>query len=363
MTPLHAPRTTVRTTFRRALLAPRIAALVALLAVAATAAAQTAPADAMAAADARPAVVDAERALADARADLRRTDADPLALRLDRLQATQAVALAEAELRVARFGAYQEIGAAYMDALEATAQRALAAQAADLAERSAEIAAIRAERGAATDLDVRDAENDLAGARSDLAAARDGETLARTNLASLLGVAADDLGTLAELPDAWVATPTPDPDALVARLEETPTVLRAAQGLEVARTARDLLDPAYAAAQDLEDADSRIAGAETGLAEARRALAIAVRSLVDRVASARERLDVARDALANARDRDAVDRSRLDAGLISDVAYERTRLATTQADLAALQAEHAVVRAALTLQADTGLALEGLDAF
>lgn len=327
------------------------------------AAAQTSPSDAMAAADARQAVVGAERTLRDARADLRRTDADPLALRLDVLQANQAVALAEAELRVARFGAYQEIGAAYMDALEATAQRALADTAADLAARSAEIAAIRAERGAATDLDVRDAENDLASARSDLAAARDGEALARTNLASLLGVPPTELGTLAPIPDTWVATPTPDADALVGRLETTPTVLRAAQGLEVARTARDLLDPAYAAAQDLEDADSRIGEAEDGLAEARRGLAILVRSLVDRVASAHDRLDVARDALANARDRDAVDRSRRDAGLISDVAYDRTRLATQQADLAALQAEHAVVRAALTLQADTGLALEGLDAF
>ena len=72
---------------------------------------------------------------------------------------------------------------------------------------------------------------------------------------------------------------------------------------------------------------------------------------------------MARDALANARERDEVDRSRLEAGLIAEIAYDQTRLATARAEASVMQAEHDLLLALLRLQADTGVPLEGLDAF
>lgn len=316
--------------------------------------------EALARAELRSGVISARLVLGDAERALERTEADPTALRLDLLQAGQAVELARAELRAARFQAYLDIADAYTGVRQAAAQRALAEDAVALAERALEIARIRLERGAGTELDVRDAETDLAGARGDLAAARQGEALARRSFASLTALDADALDPV---PAELAATATPDEDALLARLGGAPALLRARQGRELASVARDLLDPAYAPARDIEAAELRVAQAEEGLQEARRGLSLQLRSRIDRIAAARDALDVARDALANARERDAVDRSRLEAGLIAEIAYDQTRLATARAELSAMQAEHALVLALLGLQADTGVAVEGLDAF
>lgn len=316
--------------------------------------------EALARAEDRSGVIAARLDLGDAERALERTEADPTALRLDLLQARQAVDLTRAELRAALFQAFLDVADAYTAVRQAAAQRALAEDAAALAERALEIARIRLERGAGTELDVRDAETDLAGARGDLAAARQGEALARRSFASLTALDADALDPV---PGALLATTTPDEDDLLARMDEAPALLRAVQGRELARVARDLLDPAYAPERDIEAAELRVAQAEEGLEEARRGVALQLRSLIDRIAAARDAQGVARDALANARERDDVDRSRLEAGLIAEIGYDQTRLATARAELSAMRAEHDLLLALLRLQADTGVPLEGLDGF
>ena len=316
--------------------------------------------DALAQAEARSGVVTARLDLEDARTTQARTNADPTALRLDDVQAAQGVALAEAELRAARYAAYEEIAGAYLQVLEATAQANLAREAVALSEQALDIARIRRDRGAATDLDVRDAENDLASARSDLTAAAQGAALAQDAYASLVNLPAD---ALTPVSDDLLDVPTPSMDDLTRRLEEAPNLLRAVHGVELARIAVDLLDPSYAAQRDIDAAELQVTQAETSLTEARRGLALNAQSLLDGVERARETLTVASQALDNARERDDVDASRLAAGLIADVAYQRTRLATLQAELAVLQARHGVLRALLALQQGTGVAIEGLDAF
>jgi outer membrane protein TolC len=316
--------------------------------------------EALATTEARTGVVTARLDLGDARRGLERSEADPTALRLDLLQARQALEAAESAFRSARFRAYADVAGAYLQVLEARSGVALAADAVALSERAVEIARIRLERGAATELDVRDAETDLASARTDLQSARQGADLAARSFTSLTGLEADELEPV---PADWLALAIPDEEAWRARLDATPTVLQALQGVELARAARDLLDPAYAPARDIESAELSVAQAEEGLAEARRGVGLQLRSLLDRVASARDALVVAQGALANAEERDRIDRSRLDAGLIAEIAYDQTRLATRQARDAVQRAEHELVRALFALQADTGLPIEGLDAF
>lgn len=354
-------RTLALRPFLRPLFGPLAALLVALLALFATlpAYAATLP-DALATADQRTGVVTARLDLGDVERALERTLADPAALRLERLQAQQGVELAVARLRAARFAAYTDVASAYVQVLEASAGRALAEDAVALAERGLEIARIRLERGAGTELDVRDAETDLAGARGDLASAQQGEALARRSFTSLTGLEADDLSTV---PGELLATELPDEDVLHERLDRAPTLLQAAHGVELARTARDLLDPAYAPARDIESAELSVTQAQEGLTEARRGLELQLRSLIDRVAAARDALAVSRDALDNARDRDDVDRSRLEAGLIAEITYDQTRLATAQARISAMQAQHELLLALLRLQSDTGVPVGGLDDF
>lgn len=317
-------------------------------------------AEALARAEDRTGVVTGALELEDARRRLESTEADPSTLRLDRLQAEHALELADAALRTARYRAYAEIAAAYLRVLEASSGRDFAEDGAGLSERAVDIATIRLERGAGTQLDLRDAETDLASALNDLAAAGQGLALAKRSFESLTGLPGEGL---APVPDGLLATEVPDEALLAARLADSPTLLRASHGVELARAALDLLDPAYAPARDIESAELAHARAGEGLAEARRGVELQLRTLLNRVEAARDAASVAHDALANARERDAIERARLDAGLIAEIAYDQTRLATRRAELAAMQADHEVLLALFDLQAGAGVAIEGLDAF
>lgn len=316
--------------------------------------------EALATADERTGVVTAQLGLSDARRALERTEADPTALRLDRLQARQALDAAETEAQSARLSAYADIVAAYLQALEARAGVELAEDAVALSERGLDIARIRLERGAATELDVRDAETSVASARTDLHSASQGAELAARSLASLTGLEVDELQPV---PAAWLELPLPRADDVLDRLDETPTVQQTLRSLALARAARDLLDPAYAPLRDIEAADLRIAQADEGAGEARRAVELQLRSLLDRLQAAQEGVVVARESLANAEDRERIDRSRLASGLIAEIAFDQTRLATVQARNALQRAEHDLVRARFALQADSGLPIEGIDAY
>ena len=336
-----------------------IALLLPLLLAFGAARAVTLP-EALATAEERTGVVTARLNADDARRTLERTEADPLALRPDLVEARQAAELGAAEERIARFDAYVEIAEAYVQVLQLERRTVIAEEGVALSRRGLDIAQLRRERGGATDLDVRDASNELADAESGLASARQGLALARSSFRSLTGLSATDLEPV---PDELLAVDAPDLDALRERMDASPTLLQARQGLELARVGRELLDPAYAARTQIETAELRVEQAQEGVTEARRGLRLQLRSLLDTVASAREAVEVARDALANARERQEVERSRLEAGLIAEIAFERTRLATLQARLAVMTAEHDLLLALLRLQARSGVPVEGLDDF
>ena len=126
----------------------------------ATSSALTLP-EALARAEGRVAVVNAQLDYDDGRRALARSQADPLALRLELLQAEQRVALAEAQLEQARYQAFAEIAQGYTQVLEAQFQHELAQAGRDLNAQALEIARIRLERGSGTSLDVQDAETNL----------------------------------------------------------------------------------------------------------------------------------------------------------------------------------------------------------
>jgi len=93
--------------------------------------------DALTAANSRTDVINAQLNLNDANIALSRTQADPLALRLEQVQATQRARLAQAELTQAQYQAIADISSSYTQVLEAQAQRDLAAMAQSLSAQSA----------------------------------------------------------------------------------------------------------------------------------------------------------------------------------------------------------------------------------
>jgi outer membrane protein TolC len=307
----------------------------------------------------RSAVVTAQLALNDATVALSRTQADPLALRLEQTQASQKVTLSQAQLDEANYKALQDITTGYTQLLEAQAALNLSTFARDLSNQNLQITQIRRDKGSATELEVQEAQNSLEDAENNLVTSEQGTALAQTNLEGLIGM---PVMTLAPIPDNLLV-PLPALETVLANLDKTPTLLQVNQGIELATLGVDLLDPSYASKSQIDTAKLQLDTAQSSSLEARRGLELQARTLFNTAKSATETLNIRQDALANAQGREGVEKQRLDAGLIADIQFKQTQLATKQADLAALQAKHAYLNALLALQAGTITPLEGLYGF
>lgn len=305
----------------------------------------------------RTVVVNARLELDDAQAAEGRTLADPLALRPERVQAAQRLDLARVSFEQARYDAQQEVAQAYMQILQAQAQVALAEHAREVSQQALDIARIRAERGSATELDVREAEITLEEAQNSVRTAREGLQLARTNLKGLLGL--PEFDTLAPVPDPDTVT-LPSLQEVLTSLEHHPQLLEVAQRHALAALNIELLDPSYAPRVQIEGAQLQLEQAERYLREVRRGLELQARRLYNQVQTTAQGWAVEETARANALTRLELERQRHAAGLIADIQLRQTELAARQAELAALQAKHAYLLALLELQAGTLTRVEGL---
>ena len=215
--------------------------------------------------ESRSSVVNARTELADAEMNLTRVTRDPLAVRTDTLQAEQRLALAQASLEQTRYAAASELTSAYTGVLGANAQVELAQQSLALSRRSLRVATIRLENGSATQLDLDDAQASLDEAQNGLRAATEAQTLALSNLVSILGeeVSASDLE---EIPET-VIPELPPLEAALTSAERHPDLLGVAQQAALAELGTDVLDPLYAAQAQIDSAQSQRESAESALAE------------------------------------------------------------------------------------------------
>jgi Outer membrane efflux protein len=314
---------------------------------------------ALSASNSRSAVVNAQLAINDATLALSRTQADPLALRLQNVQATQKVTLSQAQLDQAKYQAIADITTGYTQLLEAQAARDLSTFGRDLSRQSLQIAQIRRDKGSATELEVQEAQNALEDAENNLLSTEQVVALARTNLEGLIVMPAVSLEPIPD--NLLVALPTLE--TTLVNLDKLPTQLQVNQGIELATLGVDLLDPSYASQQQIDNAKLQLEQAQTQGGEARRGVELQARSLYNTAKTASETLGIRQDALSNALERQSVEKQRLDAGLIADIQFKQTQLTTQQAELAALQAKHTYLNSLLALQAGTMTPLEGLYGF
>lgn len=289
-------------------------------------------------------VVAAKAELEDAKTNLQRVLSDPLLTRPGRVQAEQRAALAQASYERALAQAQSSIVGAYTQVLEAQVQLRLAQKALEVAARGLEVAQIRQSNGSGTALDVRNAQNRLEEARSNANRAENGLALAQASLRSLVG----PFGALAALSNPPAL---PEASVLQGLLSKNPDVLQARQRAELAQLQVELLDPSYAAQADIDAAKSRAEQAAAGAKEIERGLALQYDSLLRNLQAAAQALSVQQAALVNARETLANDKRRLDAGLISQVAYLQSELSFIQAELAAQQAQGNYWRAYYSLLA------------
>ncbi len=313
--------------------------------------------EAVSAAPGRPDAISAQLELLNAESTLLRTEADPLALRVDRLQAQQAVELAAVEEQQARVTAVQDLAGAYGGVLVAREQLELAETARELAETGVEIARIRLANGSATELDVRDAEVALDEASAGAATAGSGLRLAVSNLEGMIGREVDP-ATLEPLTEDLLPQ-LPTLEAVLLASERVPQLLQVEHGLELAGAAVDMLDPSYASEAQIEQARTRLQTTEQLAAEARRGLQLQARNLHLMAQNARAQLQVEQEAYANALERHEFERQRLASGLISEIAFRQAGLQLQQAEISLLQAQTDAMVALLELSAGTLVTLDG----
>ena len=308
-------------------------------------------AEAWAAAPARPDAITTRLELLTASNTLVRTEADPLALRLDLLQAQQSVELLEAQHRHALFASLQEVAEAYTGVLQAREQAKLASGGLELSEAALEVAQIRFANGGATSFDVRDAEISVEEARQGVEAATNGLGVARANLEGMIGREID-AAELEPVPDELQAM-VASYDQVIAELDQHPTLLQAAQGVALARTAVDLLDPSYASLAQIESAKTQLSTAEELVGEAHRGFELQARNAYLQVETSADRREVATQRVAAAQERFDLQKVRLDGGLISQMQLDQASLELQQQRLELLVAEHENLMALLRLQTAT----------
>ena len=306
----------------------------------------------------RPAILTAQLELDEARANLERREADPLALRPDVEAARQRFDLAQASYEQAYFQSLSEVGGAYADALKARQEAELNRRRVSLNEQLVRAAEIRVRNGTATDLDLQEATTTLESSQQAQSAAQEALNLAQRRLNGLLEQSVR-LEALEPIPESALVN-VPPLEQVLTNAEAYPTVLEAQQALDLAELNSDLLDPIFTPRSEIESAGVALETAQETEREIARDYALEVRDLYSQARTARTALQVAQETLANAQERLAAQQNRLEAGLISQLELQQSEIAYNEAEFGALAARSDYLSALLALQAGSFTELSGL---
>ena len=313
--------------------------------------------EALEAAPTRTGVVTARTELRNAVANLERVQGDPLAVRADKLEAQQRLALAKANFTQSYYAALSEIESAYTGVLQARFGVQVAQKAASVSQKALEIAQIRVNNGSGTQLDLEEARTSLNEAQNSLRSAQDGLNIAVNNLESILDreFSAD---SLEGVPDRYLVS-VPPLQRVLETAAGSPTVLQAEQQLAAAQLGTEVLDASYASQTQLEGAQTGLTNAQEALQETQRGFRIQARNLYNSAVNAKESYQNQQAALQNANERLQTQRQRFEGGLISQIELSQAELTNLQAESAALQARYTYLTSLLELQSGTLAELSG----
>ncbi|WP_425144801.1 TolC family protein [Deinococcus sp.] len=195
--------------------------------------------------------------LAGARAALARLQKDPLALRADSLSAASRVQVAEARLRAAALDTRAQLSTdllAYQSAQDAREVARSQVEAAQLALKGVQY---RAQNGAATPLELNQAQADLRNAQSALSAAQ-------ANVGAAQSALLKRAGALPAPPKSW-ALPNVNLAVLEAALDDYPTIISARNDLALAQYKLRILTGDASSAQDVQSARETALSAQSQL--------------------------------------------------------------------------------------------------
>lgn len=292
-------------------------------------------------------IITARSALRAAQRTLERTQADPLALRVDTLAAEDALAGAE-ETLASRAAAVRRLAAAdYAGLLQAIASQGEAERARAIAGARLEATRAKRDAGAATDLDLADAEDALASAERDAREAVTATDLARSTLQTATGLDASTVAAIgaADLPSL------PALDAALAQARSASATLSAGRRQLVLSEAKLAgVDNAFSARADVQAAQDDVDAARTTLDAAGSTVELTLRQAYADMTAAEHRYHSAQEALATASDDLAAQAARFRAGSLAPLAWQEAQLTFARTSAALELSLHQRLLSALDLQ-------------
>ncbi len=276
-------------------------------------------------------VISATANLAAAEREVTRVESDPLALRLEKLQATQALLSARTAYAIASLNVKFKVSEIYFEALEADEALSIAHLKLDIATTTLEATQIKYSAGAATSLDLERAENDLAATQREVTDAQQTKELAYREISTFLGLNVNSLPTTdfnsSEVPKLEQAT--------AKALNSNSQLLAAEQAVELAQVQLEAIDNAFSARVEIDNARDKLTDAQTRLTDIRRGLEITVQQSYNALLAALGNYEGALESYKTSLDDLAAQKTRLDGGSISPLAYKQSVLnhAQTEATL------------------------------
>ena len=299
------------------------------------------------------------QSLQSARSDLTKLQSDPTTLIVSLTQAQQAVTLANTQLNSSRITVLSNVTTAYLNLFEAQQNLEVLSKQVALDSRNLEVTKTKLAQKNGTELDVRKSENTLSSAKQNLANQKAQLPTLSNKLEVLLG---SDLKG-----DLTVADPPAFKEVKVdlALLEKTldtnlPTVLQAAQSLELATLNVKLADNDYTPANTLNDAKDSLTTAQRNVDTARKNGVTNLRDAVRNVSSTLEAVRIARVSLQNDTDSLKQDQQRYKNGSISRVQLQTSEVAVLKSAYSLTQAQDNYTKALNSLSAAAGQDITGM---
>jgi outer membrane protein TolC len=291
-------------------------------------------------------VISGKTDLAAAQRDLERIANDPLALRLEKLQAEQKVATEQEGLNAALLSSRLDVTDKFFAALEADQSLANAQKQLDINRATLEAQQIRFDAGAITQIDLSKAQNDAVNAERTLRDAQNARNLAYSQLGSVIGQ------NVTALTPYEAAAPELSPLEQIQQTANTEnTQLKALQrNVDLSRTQLEITDNTFSSRSQIDSAKDALANAELNLSDYASTLGLTIESSYNSVLAAQASYQNALEAFQTSADDLAAQQTRLDAGSISPIAFQQSELTHAQSSAALDTARHDLLLAHIRLE-------------
>jgi outer membrane protein len=301
-------------------------------------------------------MANARTTLEQSKRDLESREADPVSAVNEKLVARQAFKLAQVRLVSTQLEVMQNVNADYMALYEAQENATVVAAQLALDTRSLEITKARNEAGSATKLDISKAENQLKASKQSAQDLKAKMPVIASRLARLLGLP-KGANIAVQAPKTGKIKPL-DLNKLEANLDDrSPTLLEAAQAVELALLNLKLSDNDWTPVVQLRQAQTSLANAQRNFDGAQRGATTQLRDAFRANDDALEQAQIATQTRENAERTLTQDKSRLAGGTISKLEFLNSEIATVRARFQAIQANDGQLISLAALSVASGMDL------